>query len=93
MSQPAPKPDFGKELEALTSQKGAAVVRIGGRTFVVVEVDSEPQPPPTEVYKAEDSEEAADLMDAMSDKDNPAFTTGEAMEYLQTLRRKRLNRG
>lgn len=93
MSQPAPKPDFGKELEAITSQTGAAVVHIGDRTFVVVEIDAEPCLPPTKVYQVADDEEAADLRDAMTDKDNPAFTTGEAMEYLQALRKKRSHRG
>lgn len=93
MSQPAPKPDFGKELEAITSQTGAAVVRIGDRTFVVVAVDAEPHIPPAKVYQVEDDEEAADLRDAMSDHDNPPFTPGEAMEYLQSLRRKRTSRG
>jgi len=93
VSQPAPKPDFGKELEAITSQTGAAVVRIGDRTFVVVQVDAEPHLPATTVYKVADSEEAVDLRDAMSDTDNPTFTTSEAMEYLQSLRRKRSRRG
>lgn len=47
---------------------------------------AEPYPPESATYRVEGTEEVADLRDAMSDKDNPTFTTGEAMEYLHSLR-------
>lgn len=86
MGEPIPKPELGKELEAITGEKGAALVRFGDRTYVVVEVDSLPKTPSSTVYDVTDPEEAADLGDAAADADNPAFSTAEAMRHLQTLR-------
>ena len=84
------KPAFGKQLHAMTDATGAALVRFGERTFVVVEVEREPVQTPPGVYQVVDADEVADLRDAMDDQENPSYSTAEALEY---LRKKRANHG
>ena len=90
MANPEVKPAFGKELQAMTDATGAALVRFGERTFVVVEVEREPVQAPAGVYQVTDPDEIADLRDAMDDQENPSYSTAEALEY---LRKKRANHG
>jgi hypothetical protein len=84
------KPAFGKELQAMTDATGAALVRFGERTFVVVEVEREPVQAPPGVYQVVDPDEVADLRDAMDDQGNPSYSTTEALDY---LRKKRASHG
>jgi len=84
------KPAFGKALQAMTDATGAALVRFGERTFVVVEVEREPVQAPPGVYQVVDPDEVADLRDAMDDQGNPSYNTAEALEY---LRKKRAGHG
>jgi hypothetical protein len=86
MANPEVKPAIGKELQAMTDATGAALVRFGERTFVVVEVEREPVQAPPGVYQVTDSDEVADLRDAMDDQANPSYSTTEALEYLHKKR-------
>jgi hypothetical protein len=83
----------GEELQAMTKATGAALVRFGEQTFVVVEVEREPVQVPAETYCATDPEEIEALRDAMDDQDNPSYTTAEALAYLRSLREKRAEHG
>lgn len=93
MSALKPRSSLGAELRAVTEETGAAVLRDGERTFVVVEVEPEPVAVPARPYRVVDSEEAAALMDALNDDDNPSYSTSEAIAHLKELRSKRNPRG
>lgn len=93
MAEPMPKSELAKELQAITSDKGSAVLRFGDRTYLVVEVESPPSTSPPGVYEVSDPEEIADLKDAADDVDNPTFSTAEAMQHLQSLRKRRGHHG
>lgn len=80
-------------MRAATEETGAAVLRDGDRTFVVVELGPEPVEVPSEPYRVVDSEEAATLMEALDDTENPTYHTAEAIAYLKELRSKRSGRG
>lgn len=93
MSGLKPRSSLGAELRAVTEDTGAAVLRDGDRTFVVVEVEPEPIEVPNEPHRVIDSEEAAALMDSLDDSDNPAYSMAEAIAYLRELRSNRSERG
>ena len=81
-------PGVGAELQAMTKATGAALVRFGEQTFVIVEVETEPVQAPAQTYCATDPDEIEALRDAMDDQDNPSYTTAEALAYLRSLREK-----
>lgn len=79
VGHPEAKPELGKELQAITAETGAGIVRAGNRTFVVVEIKPESVTADGEVYLVTDPEEAADCTDAVKDENNPTHTTNAAM--------------
>lgn len=86
-------PGIGEELQSMTKATGAALVRFGEHTFVVVEVEREPVQAPTETYYVAELDEIEALRDAMDDQNNPTYTTAEALAYLRSLREKRAEYG
>lgn len=93
MSDLKSRSSLGAELRAATEETGIAVVTDGDRTFIVVELEAEPIVTPKEPYRVIETDEAAALMDALNDQNNPTYTTAEAIAYLQERRSQRTSRG
>ena len=73
----------------MTDATGIALVHFGERTFVIVEVERDTVQTPPSLYQVADSDEVADLRDALSDQNNPSYSSAEALAYLRDLQQKR----
>lgn len=85
-------PDLSEQLEAVTSGAGMAVVGDKSKTFVVVEVESDPVTLLKGGYDVTDPDEIAAIEDALDDTNNPTYSHEESLQHVRKYREEYIRR-